>query len=321
LRGTVSTGFRAPTMAEAYYSATNVGPTTAFVQMPPNAEATALLGLGAGLQPEKATNYSVGFVVRGEKGLGLTFDVFQVEVRNRIAATSTFYGTINGQLYSQAIVDAIIANGNVLDPEVTASGDTGINLFTNGVTTETRGAELMFDYTTDLASVNINWSVSATYNKTEVTSVRDTPPELGTQPLFDQVALGDLETTAPKYVANLGAVFDWDRVTLGVHELVYGPCSNFENDGGETNGTVMYYKSEIGVTPITNLELSFKATEKLMLSLGATNVFDETPDKRNATLRDIQFASGDNSAVAAYPAFSPFGINGAYYYGEVVYRF
>ena len=321
LRGTVSTGFRAPTMAEAYYSATNVGPTTAFVQMPPNAEATALLGLGAGLQPEKATNYSVGFVVRGEKGFGLTFDVFQVEVRNRIAATSTFYGTINGQLYSQAIVDAIIANGNVLDPEVTASGDTGINLFTNGVTTETRGAELMFDYMSDFSTVDIHWSVSATYNSTEVTGVRDTPPELGTQPLFDQEALADLETTAPKYVANLGAVFDWDRVSLGVHEIVYGASSDYDNDGGETNGTVMYYKNEIGVTPITNLELSFKATEGLMLTLGATNVFDEMPDKRNDTLRDIQFASGDNSAVAAYPAFSPFGINGAYYYGEVVYRF
>jgi hypothetical protein len=78
---------------------------------------------------------------------------------------------------------------------------------------------------------------------------------------------------------------------------------------------------EIGVTPITNLELSFKATDALMLTLGATNVFDEMPDKRNATHRDIQFAGGDNSAVAAYPAFSPFGINGAYYYGEVVYRF
>jgi iron complex outermembrane receptor protein len=144
---------------EAYYSATNVGPTTAFVQMPPNAEATALLGLGAGLQPEKATNYSVGFVVRGEKGFGLTFDVFQVEVRNRIAATSTFYGTINGQLYSQAIVDAIIANGNVLDPEVTA-GDTGINLFTNGVTTETRGAERCL--ITGGFAADINWSISAT---------------------------------------------------------------------------------------------------------------------------------------------------------------
>ena len=74
--------------------------------------------------------------------MSLTFDLYQVEVRNRIAATSTFYGTIDGELFSQAIVDAIIANGNVLDPEVTESGDTGINLFTNGVTTRTRGVDL-----------------------------------------------------------------------------------------------------------------------------------------------------------------------------------
>ena len=74
-------------------------------------------------------------------------------MRNRIAATSTFYGTIDGELYSQAIVDAIIANGNVLDPAVVAEGDTGINLFTNGVTTETRGAELMFDYVSEFGSV------------------------------------------------------------------------------------------------------------------------------------------------------------------------
>ena len=321
LRGTVSSGFRAPTLAEEYYSATNVGPTTAFVQMPPNAPATALLGLGAGLQPEKSTNYSLGFVLRPESAMSLTFDIYQVEVRNRIAATSTFYGTIDGELFSQAIVDAIIANGNVLDPEVTASGDTGINLFTNGVTTRTRGAELMFDYASSFAGVNANFSVAATYNKTEVTSVRETPPELGTQPLFDQAALSDLQDTAPKYLVNLGAVLEWERFTLGVHELVYGESSEFENDGGETNGEIMFYKTEIGVTPITNLEATFEAMEGLTLTVGGTNVFDEMPEKRNDTFRAVQFAAGDNGAVAQYPSFSPFGINGAYYYGKITYRF
>jgi iron complex outermembrane receptor protein len=38
-------------------------------------------------------------------------------------------------------------------------------------------------------------------------------------------------------------------------------------------------------------------------------------------LRGIQFNNGDNSAVAGYPSFSPFGINGAYYYGKLVYSF
>ena len=322
LRGTFSTGFRAPTLAEEFYSATNVGPTTAFVQMPPNAPATGLLGLGAGLQPEKSTNYSLGFVLRPDHAMSLTFDLYQVEVRNRIAATSTFYGTINGNLHSQVIVDAIIANGNVLDPEVTAKGDTGINLFTNGLTTRTRGADLSFDFASEFDALKIDWSVAATYTQTDVTKVRATPAEFGTtQPLFDQVAISDVEDTAPKYLVNLGANLHWDRLSINVHELVYGPCSEFENDGGDTNGSIMFYKTEIGTTPITNLEFQFQAMDKMMFTVGATNVFDEKPDKRNDTLRAAQFAAGDNGVVAGYPSFSPFGINGAYYYGKLDFRF
>jgi iron complex outermembrane receptor protein len=35
IRGTVSNGFRAPTLAEEYYSSVNVGPGTTFGQLPP----------------------------------------------------------------------------------------------------------------------------------------------------------------------------------------------------------------------------------------------------------------------------------------------
>lgn len=322
LRSTVSTGFRAPTLAESYYSATNVGPTTAFVQMAPNSPATALLGLGGGLQPEKSTNYSLGFVMRPMDSMALTLDVYEVEVRNRIAATSTFYGTIDGELFSQAIVDAIIANGNVLDPQVTASGDTGINLFTNGVTTRTRGADLVFDYRTQYGPVQVDWSVSATYNNTDVTSIRATPTELGTsQALFDKEALSDLEDTAPEYVLNLGGTFKWDRLSVSVHELIYGESSRFENDGGLTNGEIMFYETTIGVTPITNFEVSLEAMDGLTLTVGAVNLFDAMPDKRNDTYRAIQFREGDNGAVQQYPSFSPFGINGGYYYGKATYKF
>jgi iron complex outermembrane receptor protein len=120
---------------------------------------------------------------------------------------------------------------------------------------------------------------------------------------------------------NLGANLRWDRFSVNVHELVYGPCSEWENDGGDTNGTPMFYKTEIGTTPITNLELQFQAMDKVAFTVGATNVFDEKPPKRNDALRAAQFAAGDNGAVAAYPSFSPFGINGAYYYGKLDFRF
>jgi iron complex outermembrane recepter protein len=260
--------------------------------------------------------------MRPMDSMALTIDVYQVEVRNRIAATSTFYGTIRGVLFSQAIVDAIIANGNVLDPQVTAVGDTGINLFTNGVTTRTRGADLVFDYQTEYGPVQVDWSASATYNKTDVTSIRATPPQLGTsQALFDKVALSDLQDTAPEYVLNLGGTFKWDRLSVSVHELMYGESSQFENDGGATNGEIMFYETTIGVTPITNLEVSLEAMDGLTLTVGAVNLFDEMPDKRNDAYRAVQFRDGDNGAVSQYPSFSPFGINGGYYYGRVAYKF
>jgi iron complex outermembrane recepter protein len=336
LRGTASTGFRAPTLAEEFYSATNVGPTTAFVQMPPNAPATGILGLGEGLQPEKSTNYSAGIVFRPDRSMAFTADLYQIEVRNRIAATSTFYGTIDGELFSQVIVDAIIANGNVLDPAVTAEGDTGINLFTNGVTTRTRGIDIGFNYGLDFAGANVDLTAAATYTDTEVLKVRATPAEFGTtQALFDKVALADLTETAPKYLVNLGARFEWERVTLSVHELVYGKSAQYENDGGECVGFfgadspncspdasgLTFFRTEVPVTPITNLEVGFAAMEKLTVTVGATNVFDKYPNKRNATFRAAQFGSGDNGVVAGYPSFSPFGINGAYYYGSISYKF
>jgi len=142
--------------------------------------------------------------------------------------------------------------------------------------------------------------------------------EFGTdQALFNEEALADIETTMPRYLVNLGATFEWDRFTLGVHELFYGKSSDYDIEGGIDEP----FLNEVSAAAITNLELSFKATDSLMLSLGATNVFDKMPDKRNAEHRQLQMDNNDNSAVGQYPAFSPFGINGAYYYGKISFSF
>ena len=120
----------------------------------------------------------------------------------------------------------------------------------------------------------------------------------------------------PRYLVNLGATVEWERLSVSVHELFYGKSSDYDNEAG-----VGYFKNTVSAAAITNLEVLFDATEKVSLAVGATNVFDEMPDKRNAEHRAIQFAGRDNAAVAQYPSFSPFGINGAYYYGKFTFRF
>ena len=138
IRGTYSNGFRAPTLAEQYYSATNVSPRSAFVQLAPNSAGARLVGID-GLKPEASTNVSAGIVLNMASGVVVTFDAYQIAIRDRIVGSGSLYGS-GGSDNAPAVTAAILANGNVLDPTVV---QTGINIFSNAINTRSRGAEFV----------------------------------------------------------------------------------------------------------------------------------------------------------------------------------
>jgi iron complex outermembrane receptor protein len=313
MRGTFSTGFRAPTLAEEYYSATNVSPSSAFVQLPPNSPAAALIGVKP-LKAEKSTNFSIGLVMRPTEGVTMTLDAYQIEVDDRVVGSGSLYGLLDGEVVSPAVTAAIAANGNVLDPDVET---TGINVFSNGLDTRTQGAELVVAFDSDFDGWGtVDWSIAANYNHTEVTRIKEAPAQLAPQSLFDRTAIADLETAFPEYRVVMGATWTLDKFSATLRETVFGEASTFESRDG-TN----YYKNEIGVTPITDLELSYQFTDAVKFSLGANNLFNEYPDQKNPALLADYRSHLDNSAVAIYPSFSSFGINGGYYYGKLGFSF
>jgi iron complex outermembrane receptor protein len=365
LRGTVSNGFRAPTLAEEYYTSTNVGPTTAFVQLAPNSAAGKLLGLGNGLQPEHSVNLSFGAVWRPTPGMNATLDVYQITITNRIVGSGQIIGSagtvispVTGKpvpnIVSQVVDDAIIASGAPIDPQVVASGTTGINVFANGIDTRTRGADLTFDFPVDYGFAKVDWSIGATYTDTTITKYASTPAALSgginpatgvaTNELYDPEAYSDLTSATPKYVINLGALFTTGKLSVNLTERIFGASSEYENDDGDNGGTGAgtyaacvphpgtlficpggfdYFQSRIGVTPITNLDVSYKMLENFSVSIGAINLFNRFPNKENATLlgHTQSFAYGDNAGVTQYPGFSPYGINGGFYYAKLSYKF
>jgi iron complex outermembrane receptor protein len=310
IRGTFSTGFRAPTLAESYYSATNVSPSSANVQLPPNSEAAKLVGIN-GLQPEEATNYSLGFVLRPVDRLTVTLDAYQIKIDDRIVGSGQLCGT-GCAVNSPAVVAAINANGNVLDPSVT---QTGIAIFSNGLDTRTRGADLVLSYPSDYQWGHVDWSLGANYNKTEITSIKPTPAPLVPQSFYNATAMANLETASPKYRAVFGGVWSMDRFSVSLKETLYGPASRVDNLNGGP-----FFETRIGVTPITDLELAYQASS-LKFSVGANNLLNRYPAKTNSDLMAVYQAAKSTAAVAVYPSFSPFGINGGYYYGRMVYSF
>ena len=314
LRGTISNGFRAPTLAEEHYSATNITPTSGFVQLAPNSPGARLIGID-GLRPETSVNYSVGLVAHPLPDLVATLDAYQIHIRDRIVGSGNIFGSGNpGGPNSPAAVAAIQANGNVLDPTVT---QTGVNVFNNGANTRTRGVDLAITRAHDLGTRGrIDWSFSGSYDATIVTKVLTPPRQIQPQTLLSETALSLLSTASPNYRLILGALWERDRWSVSLRELIYGQSSeDIQGDDGR------FYGVRVNATPITNLVLSYAPLDTVKFSLGADNVLDKRPNRENPNLIRTYVLANDGAGTYVYPNFSPYGVDGGYYYAKVNVRF
>jgi iron complex outermembrane recepter protein len=348
LRGTVSTGFRAPTLAESGYSATNVGPTSAVLQLAPSSAGAASAGFGA-LGPEESFNVSLGTVIRPIPLLTVTLDGYYLKINDRIVSSGTILGQtaspvptpavpvltplINGLTPFALVSAAIAASGKVLDPTVVSSGQLGIQTFTNGIDTETVGLELAARYPVDLSFGSLDLSLGANYNVTKVTD----SSALGT--LFVQTAEDTIENASPDYKINLGALFESGAFSANARMNYYGKTTQLVRPNSISTtprpvlnyaGVGEYYRATVGATPIFDLELAYEFTDFLTVAVGANNLLDKRPeipelvaDYNPATWSQNNrspYVNNSGSINAPYN-FGPYGTSGGYYYARVTVNF
>ena len=310
LRGTISNGFRAPTLAEEYYSATNVSPTSATVQLPANSAAAALVGFRE-LRPETSMTYSAGVVLTPVERLTVTVDAYQVKIDDRIIGSGSLAGLTNGVLNPStgaAVLAAIRAHGNILDPTVT---NTSVAAFTNGVDTRTRGVDATVSYPMTTSFGRLNFTLSGNYNTTRITGFTINPS------LIDLTARSILEHGSPKVKVIGGVALTRGPVSLTARETLYGSLYSLNR----YSAAYAYVYNRIGTSATTDLQLDFDITPGLKISGGANNLFDKHPPAYiaqgpNGTL----LSNGSN--VYAYPnTLSPYGINGGYYYAKLSFKY
>lgn len=318
LRATASNGFRAPTLAEAFYTSTNVAPSSAQVQVQPDSAAAHLLGLG-NLQAEKSVNLSFGLVWHPLPQVMTTLDVYQISITNRITGTGALYGLINGapQQYSGLVNNVVAASGQSIEAGG-AIQTTSIQLFANGIDTRTRGADLTFKIPQELRFGHIDYTLSATYSKTELTNTPPVLPSAPDAPLYDPIAISEITTANPLYVVNAGLTWTYEKLSINVLEKLYGPSKAYENADADLSTDVIDY---IGFTPITNINVSYQLNKNVRADLGALNLFNRYPPRINALAYNTMVNLGDYTSVEQYPEFSPFGIDGGFYYAKLTFSF
>ena len=327
VRGTVSTGFRAPTLAEEFYTAVNVSPNAATVQLQANSAAAGLLGLG-NLRPETSVSYSAGIVSHPLDDLSVTVDAYSIAIGNRITTSATVtsaFGAINVPLVNDALALANVT----LDPTATQQG---VTAFLNGISTLTQGIDFTANYPTDFGDYGlIDWTLAGNYNTTSISRVAPVPSQItasapGATFFRPDTLFNYVHTEAP-WKVGLTANWTMDAISATLRETFWGPRhgSTTPNNGGQ-----IISQNQAGVI-LTDLELRYNVTDQLQFALGANNLFNIRPDIQGFAQPPVSINGNRPGSLQGFPAGNgsvdnnllgtSWNPNGGYYYGRIQFNF
>lgn len=292
LRGSVTTGFRAPALAQQFYTSI----ATVFVNSVPTETGTfrpnsdVALALGSpGLDSESSLGFGVGFSWRPAQALSVTVDYYNIQIDDRIVLSSNLGGP--------GIV-ALLAN----------TGANRARFFLNAIDSTTQGVDAVVAYTVDMGNAGrLQLSGGFNYSDNEVTRVIDPPAVLATagidqDNLFSTNEFRRFEVGSPKTKLNLGANWVISRWVVTARTVLYGETQD-PSDNVDRNE----------VLPsrwMTDLDVSLNVTEKVTVAMGANNIFDTYPLATRDNVTDVtRFAR-----IFPYSGFSPFGFSGRFLY-------
>jgi iron complex outermembrane recepter protein len=304
LRGAASSGFRAPSLMQEYFSST----ATNFVggipfdikTFPANSAEAEALGASP-LKAEKSRNYSVGFATEPVTGLSFTADYYYVAIDDRIVLSNNFIG------------DSAAAALN----RIGVTGVQGGRYFTNAIDTKTHGFDIIANYGLSMANSGVlRLSAAYNHNRARVTHVDSVPPNLSKlqASLFDRVEKGRIEEGNPENNLILTGNYDLHGFGVMARTQRFGQVTSYG-----TAATNAYGPLDQIFSPkwITDLSGSY-TFDRLTFTVGADNIFDVYPDRNNnngSYLVPPGENGGDsNYGVFPYNGISPFGFNGRFVY-------
>ncbi|WP_165734910.1 TonB-dependent receptor [Pseudoalteromonas sp. C8] len=299
LRASVSTGFRAPSLQQQYFTSVATvfvdGEPTETGTFAPSSDVAKALG-SPGLDAEEATNYGVGFTWSTDFNFSLSVDYYQILIDDRIVLSNNLSG--------DAIADLLQGTG----------ANQG-RFFLNAIDSKTRGVDVVASYNVATDGYgDLAFNLGYNYGKNEVTNIIDPPAELqgagfDQDNLFSGTELRRFEVSTPRNKYNLSATWTNDDIRTTLRTTRYGETQD-PSDNPERN-EVLKPKW------ITDLDVAYSLSENVSLSLGANNIFDVYPDATRENVDDVTTFS----RLFAYSSFSPYGFNGRYVYGKIEMKF
>lgn len=289
LRGTVSTGFRAPTPGQLESTRTSQGLDTVTLnlfttgRLAPSSPVAQYFGAQP-LTPEESVSFSVGATFRTDSGFSGSVDMYQINVDDRFGQSQSY--AINDEVRQQLLAQGVPG----------AETLTSVNFFTNAFDTQTQGIDIAGNYALNTSVGELTFAGAVNYNKTEVTRQDGTIGDYG---------VVRIEKGLPNISGNLSATLDMDSWQLFARMRYFGKWT----DASDQSSGTLY--QEFGSEIFFDIAATYKLNEYLKIKAGIENLFNSYPDE----------ASYQASRGLIYSRNAPYDTDGGQYYLRLDYKF
>ncbi|QES90488.1 TonB-dependent receptor [Rhizosphaericola mali] len=337
IRGSFSTGFRAPSLQELNFSNTNTVISKGelvYQKIVPNYSDLARLAGIPKLKQETSTNYSLGFTWQASREFTATIDGYLIKMKNRIITTGAYDAS------TPALTDYM--NANSLAQAI---------FFANAVNTTNKGIDVVLDYHHRWSDQHFNVLFTGNIQKVSIDKI-NVPTELGTsylaaQQFFSTQAQYNLRASAPgqKFIFNPeygvgkfsigGRLTYWGKIekTGYGYATVPGAAAGEAGGDGISNAGLGYdpyveLDNESGVVPeifkyngkfTTDLYMSFILSKSVNWVVGVDNIFNVHPDP--AYTKGARANSWNDFPTGGYFDNVQMGFNGMRMWTKLVFNF
>jgi iron complex outermembrane receptor protein len=281
IRGSLGTGFRAPSLQQINYSSTftNVqGNVISEVKIAPNySPITRAAGI-PNLKQEKSKNAGLGFTFRPIPELSFTVDGYVIQVKDRVVLSGQFS-----------------ASDETLDPTFTATLNSlqvgSAQFFANAVNTTNRGLDVVIDYNKNVGDNRYRLVFTGNLQNMDIDKV-NYPTILGTTEALRETFLSAREkkfilASAPPQKLILNPEYGYKKFSAGVRVTYFGKIDLYgygdgstltptvpTDDGSAQPADLYIYSGKA----ISDLYLTYGLTKAARISIGADNIFNVHPD-------------------------------------------
>jgi iron complex outermembrane receptor protein len=279
IRGSASTGFRAPTLHQIYAQSTQAsfaGGTIVLSGLFNNRSKQAFaLGIPL-LKPEKSNNYTLGLGLNPAKNLNITLDYYSITIKDRIVYSSS----ITTPDKSLAVPQTEL--GRILKGSSKGVGNfdlESVQFFINGIKTKTQGLDLVANYknlAVGTGTLGINLAGNYTFSNKIVGTPNDPAAIKSAGATILSTQIKSLLTEGrPLYKAVLGFDYRMNKFVVSLNNTLFGPTKfqDLDNGGSDMENIKQVFKRAV----VTDLNLGYNFTDKIALSIGVNNLFNVLP--------------------------------------------